>query len=118
MNRTFDLDWVSKQAGVDMSGAGDENIFLRGDHGGFALAPVGDGVFEVHAYIQPEGRGKWAQEAAREGVKIAKANGAKYLLCGVAAPHIGLFARRMGMEPLGVTVQQFDKPHDLYGMDI
>lgn len=51
---------------LDLSAAvaNEDNVFLLGSHGGFAFTWSGPGVFEVHTFILPEGRGAEALELA------------------------------------------------------
>lgn len=44
--------------------ANHDNIFLLGDHGGFAFTWTAPGTYEVHTFILPEGRGAMALNAA------------------------------------------------------
>lgn len=44
----------------------DRNYFLVGEHGGFGLLWSAPGIYEIHTFILPEGRGKWAYLAAGE----------------------------------------------------
>jgi hypothetical protein len=37
-----------------------DNVFLLGDHGGFAFIWTAPGTYEVHTFILPEGRGQEA----------------------------------------------------------
>jgi hypothetical protein len=46
----------------------DRNICLVNDHGGFLYHWVAPGVFEVHTFILPEGRGEAAKVAARKSL--------------------------------------------------
>lgn len=100
--------------------AEDHNWFLMGKHGGFALAWSGPGVYEVHVFILPEGRGKWAAQARQEVIDFAKANGAKMLWARIspAARFVSYFARRGGMQPTGEMIYTLGSPYDLYKMEL
>ena len=100
--------------------AEDHNWFLMGEHGGFALAWSGPGVYEVHVFILPEGRGKWAAQARQDVIDFAKANGAKMLWARIspAARFVSYFARRGGMQPTGEMIYTLGSPYDLYKMEL
>lgn len=100
--------------------AEDHNWFLMGAHGGFALAWSGPGVYEVHVFILPEGRGKWAAQARQATIDFAKANGAKMLWARIspAARFVSYFARRGGMQPTGEMIYTLGSPYDLYKMEL
>lgn len=44
------------------------NWFLLGEHGGFAYVLTGLREYEVHTFVLPYGRGKWAMQAAAAGL--------------------------------------------------
>lgn len=98
----------------------EKNWFLMGEHGGFALAWSAPGVYEVHVFILPEGRGKWAAQARQEVIDFAKANGAKMLWARIspAARFVSYFARRGGMQPTGEMLYTLGSPYDLYKMEL
>jgi len=97
-----------------------QNWFLMGEYGGFALAWSAPGVYEVHVFILPEGRGKWAAQARQEMVDYAKAHGATMLWARIspAARVVAYFARRGGMQPTGEMIYTFGSPYDLYKMEL
>lgn len=47
------------------------NVFLIGDHGGFAFLPIQTGIYDVHAQALASGRGAWALQAAHEAAWFA-----------------------------------------------
>lgn len=53
---------------IDLTAAlGDErNICLMGEHGGVLLCRIVTGLYEVHSFVLPSGRGKWFQDFLRE----------------------------------------------------
>lgn len=81
------------------------NVFLFGEHGGFCASWSAPGVFEVHTLIAPEGRGKWAIEAAKQAQRIMTDKGAEMLWTRVHpdARHTALFTRKMGFRPAGTN---------------
>jgi hypothetical protein len=97
-----------------------EHLFLIGEHGGFSLAWSAPGVREVHTFIKREGRGKWAREAAAEGIAYARDHGTRMLWtkCPTARPYVALYAAAMGMEPTGETIETFGEPYDVYKMEL
>ena len=100
--------------------AEDYNWFLMGEYGGFALAWSAPTVYEVHVFVLPEGRGKWAAQARQEVIDFAKANGAKMLWARIspAARFVSYFARRGGMQPTGEMIYTLGSPYDLYKMEL
>lgn len=46
--------------------ANERNHLLMGEHGGAILIWTAPGVYDVHDFVLPEGRGKWAREAAQD----------------------------------------------------
>lgn len=97
-----------------------QNWFLIGEHGGFALGWSAPGVYEVHVFILPAGRGKWAAQARQDMLDFAKANGATMLWARIApsARAVAYFARRGGMQPTGEMLYTFGSPYDLYKMEL
>lgn len=100
--------------------AEDKNWFLMGEHGGFALAWSAPNVYEVHVFILPEGRGKWASKARQATIDFAKQNGAKMLWARIApsAKFVSYFARRGGMQPTGEMIHTLGTAYDLYAMEV
>lgn len=90
---------------LDLSSAIIErNVFLLGEHGGFALIWTSPATFEVHTFILPSGRGRWALRATQVGIAIMKDwFGAKQLWTRVEenAAATRLFTRAAGMWPAG-----------------
>lgn len=94
---------------VDLSGsvASDKNIFLLGAQGGFMLIWTSPDAYEVHTFILPEGRGRWAAQAARNGIGMMKYKfGARQIWTRVAEGRDNVigFTRAAGMEPAGSAV--------------
>lgn len=100
--------------------AEDKNWFLMGEYGGFALAWSAPCVYEVHVFVLPEGRGKWAAAARQSTIDFARANGAKMLWARIspAARFVSHFARRGGMQPTGEMLYTLGSPYDLYLMEL
>ncbi len=96
------------------------NWFLMGQYGGFALAWSAPGVYEVHVFILPEGRGKWAAQARAETIEYAKQNGATMLWARIApsAKFVSLFARRGGMQPTGEVLYTLGSAYDVFKMEL
>jgi RimJ/RimL family protein N-acetyltransferase len=44
------------------------NIVMIGEYGGYVFLGMGDGIYDAHSLILPEGRGKWALKAAHEAL--------------------------------------------------
>lgn len=93
-----------------------ENLFPFGDYGGFALLWTAPYTAEVHTFILPEGRGKWAREAAGAGIAMARESGFAVLWTKIPpdAPHVLAFAAGMGMKPTGETIDG----HHIHAMGI
>lgn len=91
---------------LDLSAAisDDRNVFLIGEHGGFALSWCGPGDYEVHTFAMPEGRGQWAISAALYGIDfMASVYGAQHIWTRIKpeARHTKLFARAVGLKWCG-----------------
>lgn len=119
--RSFDADRINElvnhpsirphiggdpETALDLTAAAHDraNVFLLGDHGGFAFTWSAPGVFEVHTFILPEGRGPWAREAADTALRsMADAFGATHVWTRVHpdAGNVRAFAMRAGMNPAG-----------------
>lgn len=97
-----------------------ENWFLMGEHGGFALIWSAPGVHEVHTFILREGRGRWARQAASDGVAFAASQGDRMLWTKIPddQPNVALYARAMGMQDTGVSIETFGKPYAVYKMEL
>lgn len=95
-----------------------ENLLLFGEHGGFLLQWSAPWTREVHTFMLPSGRGKWAEAAAREGIGIAYERATRVLWTKIPRkwPHIRNYAARMGMAATGETTEQFGEPYDVYAM--
>lgn len=100
--------------------ADEMNWFLMGQFGGFALAWTAPGVYEVHVFVLPEGRGKWAAQIRQATIDFAKANGAKMLWARIApaAKFVSHFARRGGMQPTGEMIYTLGHAYDVYKMEL
>ena len=100
--------------------AEDKNWFLMGEHGGFALVWSAPTVYEVHVFILPEGRGKWAAKARISMLEFAKENGAKLLWARISpkAKLVSMFARRGGMKPTEEMLITLGFAYDVYKMEL
>lgn len=87
----------------------DPNVALFGEHGGFCLSWTAPGTYEVHTMIVKQGRGRWALEAAREGIDHLVSIGVHHLWTRVhpEARNVERFTRSMGMVPCGVLATDF-----------
>lgn len=66
-----DAAFVSGIIGVDATECMSRVTTLLNEHGGFFLDPVTTSILEAHMFFKPEGRGKGAICAAREGLRYA-----------------------------------------------
>lgn len=96
----------------------EENLFPFGEHGGFAAIWTAPRAREVHTFILPSGRGKWARDAAREGVALMKAAGTALLWTRIPddQPNVRAYAVGMGMKPTGEVIDTLGKPYAIYAM--
>lgn len=120
MKRTFDADRMNAlvnhpeirpyvggdpEVDIDLSAAvaNEDNIFLDGEHGGFACCWSAPGTYEIHTFILPEGRGAWAADFAAWGIGFLVENGANHLWTRVPPElaNVRGFAMKMGMKPAG-----------------
>ena len=97
-----------------------ENWFLMGEHGGFGLIWTAPNVHEVHTFVLPSGRGKWATGAAEAMIDFARKNGDTMLWTKIPAKlkHVGAYARMMGMKTTGMVSEMFGEPYEIYKMEL
>lgn len=97
-----------------------EHWFLMGDHGGFMLSWSAPGVREVHTFVLPEGRGKWAEDARSAMLDYARKNGTEMLWTKIAEDdrHVIRYARQGGMQFTGDVLETFGKPYRIYRMEL
>ena len=97
-----------------------ENIFPFGNYGGFALIWTAPRTREVHTFILPEGRGKWARDAAREGIEMARQCGTRLLWTRIPpdGPNVRAYAAFMGMRPTGEEIETFGSLWPIYSMEV
>lgn len=90
---------------IDLGPAVDneDNIFLDGEHGGFACCWTAPGTYEIHTFILPEGRGRWARDFAAWGIDYLVSHGAFHLWTRVpeSLANVRAFTLKMGMKPAG-----------------
>lgn len=107
---------------VDMAPvvAKQEDWFLMGDHGGFLLSWSAPGVREIHTFVLPEGRGRWAAKARAEMLGYARENGTHTLWTKIDPEHRHTvqFARRGGMQPTADVINAFGTPYQVYKMEL
>lgn len=96
------------------------NWFLMGDHGGFALINTAPGEYEVHTFILKSGRGRWARQAAKDGIAFARSHGAGWLWTKIPPhqSHVEAYAREMGMTDTGKHELTFGIPYRIFGMNL
>lgn len=96
-----------------------ENMWLMGEHGGFAMTWSAPRVYEVHTFILAGGRGEWARQAARDAISIMST--VAHRLWTKILPeqaNVIAYATAMGMKPTGMTVETLGKPYGIYEMEI
>lgn len=91
---------------IDLSAAIEQpqNVFLMGEHGGFALSWCAPRIYEVHTFILPSGRGRWGLSATQYGIATMRDDyQAERLWTRVAGDHLHtrMFTRAAGMKPAG-----------------
>jgi hypothetical protein len=98
----------------------DKNIFLMGEHGGFALIETEPKVHEIHTFILPDGRGAWARAAAQALIDFAAQNGDTKVWTKVPADqkNVELYTRRAGLRPTGELTTVFDKPYKVFSLEL
>jgi len=77
-----------------------QNVFVGGEHGGFSFIWTAPRVFEVHAYLLPEGRGKWGFEFGMNA-RNYMAEHADMLWARVDNPALRYFTMKAGFTPCG-----------------
>jgi hypothetical protein len=121
IGRTFDAAYINSlvnhpdirphiggdgESVLDLSAAVNDraNVFLVGDHGGFAFSWSAPFVYDVHALVLPSGSGKWARDSfalARDA--MCDIYGARILWVRIEPDNRKtiMFARRAGFIPSG-----------------
>jgi len=104
---------VRPHVGGDVSAAIDlaafvaerQNVFLDGEHGGFAFTWSAPRTYEVHTFILPEGRGEWAAEFAELARDWMGDNFADHLWTRVhpEAVNVRNFTLKAGFKPAGTN---------------
>jgi hypothetical protein len=118
--RPFVGDGTRYLDSADLLSDPDKNIFLMGEHGGFALIETEPKVHEIHTFILPEGRGSWARAAAQELIDFAAQNGDIRVWTKVPADqkNVELYTRRAGLRPTGELTTVFDKPYKVFSLEL
>lgn len=100
--------------------ANGDNLFLMGEHGGYVLVWSAPGVYEVHVFVLPEGRGKWAAQARQFTIDYAIDKGVQMLWARISpsARSVAYYARRGGMQPTGEMIYTLGSAYDLYKMEL
>lgn len=113
--------FVGGEGELDLSPlmANSHNVFLMGDHGGFALIWTAPRTFEVHTFILKAGRGHWARAAVNAMVRYMREHGAKRLWTQINAtqPNVIAYAVEAGMCPTGEELQTFGERHIVFEME-
>lgn len=126
INAVINADSVRPFVGLPFAGYLDfsqavqfpENLFFMGEHGGFAICGPHSDVKEVHAFILPEGRGKWAIAAAYQTITLCAKQGIQVLIAQIdnTRADVANFARRAGFRPTGAT--SFLPGYSVYALEI
>lgn len=137
LERCFDVDWINEVGNhpdvrpyighaelgeLDFTDAvaNGNNWFLMGEHGGYALVWSAPDVYEVHVFILPKGRGKWAAQARRFTIDYAIDKGVQMLWARISpsARGVAYYARQGGMQPTGEMIYTLGSAYDLYKMEL
>lgn len=96
------------------------NVFLLGEHGGFAFSESDRPGLEVHTMIKKTGRGEWARDAARAAIAYARNSGYSCIWTKIDPRMINVmnFAEEMGMKKTGESDTLFGECYHTYEMDI
>ncbi len=80
-----------------------KNYFLLGQHGGFCFCWSAPNTYEIHAFVLPEGRGKWAYDFIAACIGNMVRHGANHLWARVAvdAVHVRRFTMKAGFKRCG-----------------
>lgn len=86
-----------------------QNVFLIGEHGGFALVWTAPWTYEVHVFMLQDGLGKWSFRALADMLDFMEAEGALMLWARIdpSRPNVKAFARRGGFRPTGQMIDTF-----------
>lgn len=96
-----------------------ENWLLMGEYGGFLLIRTHAKAHEIHTFILPEGRGKWAREAAQALLDFARKNGDNMVWTKVPTEqkNVEVFTRRAGLKPTGEETEMFGKSYKIFRLE-
>lgn len=98
----------------------ERNVFLLGRYGGFLLIWTSPDAYEVHTFILPEGRGRWAAKAAKFGIELMQDHyGARQIWTRIAdgRDNVVKFTRAAGMSLVGrmsFDIGNGEQPFSLY----
>jgi len=95
---------------------GPENHFLAGEHGGHFFHWSSPDTYEVHIFILPEGRGKWAAGFVQDGLQYARDIGVRQLWARVSTRLMRMFTIRAGFEYRGDRTFDFGSGPELYSL--
>ena len=85
----------------------DRNHYLIGEHGGFALIWSAPGVYEIHTFIVPGGRGRWAAGARDDMFEYMGFAEKLWTRIEPKDRHTRLFAMRGGMKKVMTHTEDF-----------
>ena len=108
-----DAPFVSAIAGIDASEFMKKATTLVSDHGFFFLEPITSSVLEAHMAFLPEGRGREALHAARQGLNYAFEQLGALVVFGripVEDRAARLFTRTIGFKSDGIRPREPDGP--------
>lgn len=108
-----DVGFVSALIGGDAGPCMERVVTLLSDNGGFFLEPITSSVFEAHMFFHPEGRGREALYAAREGLEYAFSVLGALVVFGripVTDRPARLFTRMIGFKSEGIRPREENGP--------
>lgn len=96
-----------------------DNVCLFGEHGGFMATWSAPQTYEIHTFILPDGRGRWAYEAAQELLAALRGDfEAKHIWTRVPRDqrNVRRFTAAAGLVPCGEQVCDFGGGPTLYDL--
>lgn len=84
-----------------------DNLLFCGDHGGALLHWNAPGVYDIHDFVLPSGRGRWAITAAHQIFDAMTDKGARLIWCWtpIANRASCMFNRMLGFKSEGVSMR-------------
>lgn len=98
----------------------EKNIFFVDEHGGCALIYMSDGIYDLHSFVLPSGRGRWVKKNfdAVKGWMFANTNCERIItLCPTNNGMAVGAARFCGFKKYGTIANAWEHDGEIYDID-